>query len=117
MTVSIVAARDLLSSRAKRRILQRSALMAVGASLLAIPVSAFGADPSTASSRAIAEPFQPVRAGHMPIGSQPSAPPDGKVDHLAGRAPTIDRLYEELMRLTLPACLSNSTNASIAGGC
>jgi hypothetical protein len=117
MTVSIIAARGPLSSRAKRRILQGSALVAVAASLFAIPVSTFGADPATASSRAIAEPSQPVRAGHLPIASQPSASPNAKVDRLAGHAPTIDRLYEELMRLTGPACLSNSTNASMAGGC
>jgi hypothetical protein len=117
MTVSIIAARGPLSSGAKHRIFQGGALMAVCASLFAIPVSTFGADPATASSRAITEPSQPMRAGDMPLAVQPSASPDAKLDHLAGRAGTIDRLYEQLMRLTVPACLANSTNASIAGGC
>ena len=90
--------------------------MAVAASLFATSVSTLGADPTAASSRAMAEPSQPARAGH-PMAIQPNAPPDAKVDRLAGHAPTIDRLYEELMRLTGPACLSNSTNAVMVGGC
>jgi hypothetical protein len=117
MTVSIVPARGPLTSRAKRRILQGGALLTVGASLFAIPVSTFGADPATASSRAIAETSQPMRGGHAPLAVQPSASTDAKLDHLAGRAGTIDRLYEQLMRLTVPGCLANSTSASIAGGC
>jgi hypothetical protein len=117
MTVSIIAARGAVTHKAKRRILRGSALVAVGASLFALSVSTFGADATTASSRAIAEPFQPIRTGHRPIPVQPNASPDAKVDRLAGHAPTIDRLYEELMRLTVPACLSNPTTASMAGGC
>jgi hypothetical protein len=117
MTVSIVPARGPLTSRAKRRILQGGALLAVGVSLFAIPVSTFGADPASASSRAITEPSQPMRAGHAPVAVQPSASTDAKLDRLAGHAGTIDRLYEQLMRLTGPACVGNSTSASVAGGC
>jgi hypothetical protein len=117
MTVSIVAARAPLTSRAKHRIFHRSALMAVCVSLFAIPVSTYGADPATASARATAEPSQPIRGGHAPITVQSSASSNASLDHLAGHAGTIDRLYEQLMRLTGPACLANSTSASMAGGC
>jgi hypothetical protein len=117
MTVSLVAARAPLTSGAKYRIFHRSALIAVCISLFAIPVSTYGADPATASARAIAEPSQPTRGGHTPIAVQPSASSNTRLDHLAGHAGTIDRLYEQLMRLTGPACLANSTSASMAGGC
>jgi hypothetical protein len=46
-----------------------------------------------------------------------SAPPDTKAGRLAEHARAIDRIYEELMRATVPACLQTSTNASMIGGC
>jgi len=46
-----------------------------------------------------------------------SAPPNTKSGQLDKHARAIDRLYEELMRATVPACLQTSTNASMIGGC
>ena len=58
MTAQIVPARRALTGRAVRRIIGRCALAAVGAGLLAISVSAFGADLETGYTSAIAVPSQ-----------------------------------------------------------
>jgi hypothetical protein len=89
MTVQIVTARRSLTGSAVRRILGRCALAVIGASFAAISISTV----------------------------QPSAPPDAKLDHLAAHAQVIDRLYEELIRWTPPACSSALASASIAGRC
>lgn len=49
--------------------------------------------------------------------SAKSPPPDTKLDYLAAHVRVVDRLYEELMRWTPPACASTSTDGSKTGGC
>jgi hypothetical protein len=117
MTVQIVTARRSLTGRAVRRILGRCALAVIGASFAAIFSSTFGADLATGSSQSVTGPSRVMGVGHQPITVQPSAPPDAKLDHLAAHAQVIDRLYEELMRWTPPACSSVLASASIAGRC
>ncbi len=113
MTVSNVAARGALANRAVGRILRRCALAVIGASLGAISVGAFAADPTTGPSRLSTFPSPTMPASRAVA----SAPPDTKSGQLDKHARAIDRLYEELMRATVPACLQTSTNASMIGGC
>ena len=113
MTVSNVAARGALTNRAVGRILRRCALAAIGASLAAISVSTFAADPATGPSRLSTFPSPTMPASRAVA----SAPPNTKSGQLDKHARAIDRLYEELMRATVPACLQTSTNASMIGGC
>jgi hypothetical protein len=114
MTVSNVAARGALANRAVGRILRRCALAVIGASLGAISVGAFAADPTTGPSRLSTFPSQTMPARHRAVAS---ASPDTKVGQPPEHARAIDRLYEELMRATVRACLQTSTNASMIGRC
>jgi hypothetical protein len=113
MTVSNVAARGTLANRAVGRILRRCALGVIVASLGVISVGALAADPTTGPSRLSTFPSPTMPASRAVA----SAPPDTKAGRLAEHARAIDRLYEELMRATVPACLQTSTNASMIGGC
>ena len=117
MTVQIVAARRPLADRATRRILGRCALAAIGASLGCISISAFGTDLTTGPSRSITGPSQVAHTDHRAIADQSSGPFDLKLDYLAARTRTVDRLYEELMRWTPPACSSASAAGPRVGGC
>ena len=56
MTVQVFSATPHIKSRAVRRIIGRGALAAIVAGLSAISVSAYGADPETGYSRAVAVP-------------------------------------------------------------
>ena len=113
MTVSNVVARCALANRAVGRILRPCALAVIVASLGAISVGAFAADPTTGPSRLSTFPSPTMPASRAVA----SAPPDTKAGQLDKHARAIDRLYEELMRATAPACLQTSTNASMIGGC
>jgi hypothetical protein len=117
MTVQIVAARRPLADRASRRILGRCALGVIGGSLGCISVSAFGTDLATGSSRSITGPSQVAHTDHRAIAAQSSGPFDRKLDYLAAHSRTVDRLYEELMRWTPPACSSASAAGPRVGGC
>ena len=114
MTVSNVAARGALANRAVGRILRRCALAAIVASLGVISVGTLAADPATGPSRLSTFPSQTMPARHPAVAT---APPDTKVGQRAEHARAIDRLYEELMRATVPACLQTSTSASMIGRC
>ena len=117
MTIQIVAARRPLGDRATRRMLGRCALAVIGASLGCISVSAFGTDLATGSSRSITGPSQVAHTDHRAITDQSSGPFDRKLDYLAAHSRTVDRLYEELMRWTPPACSSASAAGPSVGGC
>ena len=117
MIVQIVPARRALTGRAVRRIIGRCALAAVGAGLLAISVSAFGADLETGYTSAIAVPSQLAPPGRRPIPAQPIDPPAAKPDRSVERSRIVDQLYEELMRWTPPVCSSATTKASMVAGC
>jgi hypothetical protein len=114
MTVSNVAASGGLTNRVVGRILRRCALAAIGASLGAISASTFAADSSTGPSGLSTFPSQTMPASHR---AATRVLPDTKVGQLADHSRALDRLYEELMRATVPACLQTSTNASMIGGC
>jgi hypothetical protein len=117
MTIQIVAARRPLADKATRRILGRCALAVIGASLGCISISAFGTDLATGSSRSITGPSQVAHTDHRAIADQSSGPFDRKLDYLAAHSRTVDRLYEELMRWTPPACSSASAAGPTVGGC
>jgi hypothetical protein len=117
MTVQIVPARRTLTGRAARRIIGRCALAALGAGFLAISVSAFGADPETGYTSAIAVPSQLAPPGRRSIPAQPINPPEAKPDRSVERSRIVDQLYEELMRWTPPVCSSAATKASMVAGC
>ena len=117
MTMQIVAARRPLADRATRRILGRCALAVIVASLGCISVSAFGTDLATGSSRSITGPSQVAHTDHRAIADQSRGPFDRKLDYLAAHSRTVDRLYEELMRWTPPACSSASAAGPRVGGC
>ena len=117
MTMQIVAARRALTGRAARGIFRRCALAAIGAGFGAISTGTFGADPTVGSSRSITGPSQVAHSDHRAIADQSSGPFDPKLDYLAARTRTVDRLYEELMRWTPPACSSASAAGPRVGGC
>lgn len=117
MTVQIIAARPALMGVALRSSFRSRALAAICISFAIMSTSTFGADPATGASRATTCPSRVMQADHRPTAVQPNAPPDSKLDYLAGHAQMVDRLYEELMRWTPPACASASSNGPRMGGC
>jgi len=117
MTVQIIAARPALTGAALLRSLGPWALAAISISFAAMSTSAFGADPATGFSRSITGGSQ-VTPIVGPTTVQPNPPPpDTKLDYLAAHVRVVDRLYEELMRWTPPACASTSTDGSKTSGC
>jgi hypothetical protein len=62
-------------------------------------------------------PSQVMHADDRPLIVEAILPFDSKLNHLAAHGRMLDRLYEELMRWTLPGCSPASTNASMAGRC
>ena len=116
MTVQIGTVRRAHTNGAALRIVGRCALAAIGASLGAISISAFGADLGTGPPRSITGPSQVTRGEHRPITAPPTAPAETKLDYPAAHSWTVDQLYEELMRWT-PPCAPASTAASMTGRC
>ena len=116
MTVPIGAVRRALTSGAARGIVGRCAAAAIGVSLGAISINAFGADPATGSPWSITSPSQVMRAEHRSITVLPSAQTDTKLDYLAAHSGMVGQLYEQLMRWSRP-CAPASTDASMAGRC
>jgi hypothetical protein len=99
----------------RRVIRQRNiAVAAVGVSLFAISVGAYGGDLGTSYATAMAPLSQPSPVGRRPLRAAPIDPPDAGPDLAAQHARIVDQLYEELMRRTPPGCSSTS---SMGGAC
>jgi hypothetical protein len=109
--------RRAITGRAARRMFLRCCLAAIGAGYCATVTSALGASAAAGSSSPTTAPSPVLASPHGSWGAQSRGPLDLKLDYLAVHSHTVDRLYEELMRWTEPACWSASAAASVAGGC
>ena len=115
MTVQVSPATRHITSRAVRRIIGRGALAAIIAGLSSISVSAYGADPETGYSRAVAFPPRSAPPVRRSTPARPIDPPDAELNRPLQRAELVDQLYDHLMRSS--GCLLASSKASIRGGC
>jgi len=113
MTVQVSPATRHITSRAVRRIIGRGALAAIIAGLSAISVSAYGADPETGYSRAVAFPPRSAPPVRRSTPARPIDPPDAEPNRRVQRAVLVDQLYDHLMRSS--ACSLGSR--SIGGEC
>ena len=98
MPVQVFLETRHITSRAVRRIIGRGALAAIIAGLSAISVSAYGADPETGYSRAVAFPPRSAPPVRRSTPARPIDPPDAELNRSSG-------------------CLLASSKASIRGGC
>ena len=106
-----------MTGRAASRVFRRCCLAAIGAGYCATVASALGASAAAGSSSPTTSPSPVLAAPHGSLGAQSRGPLDLKLDYLPVHGHTVDRLYEELMRWTEPACWSASADASVAGRC
>jgi hypothetical protein len=114
MTVQVSPATRHITSRAvRRRIIGRGALAAIIAGLSAISLSAYGADPQTGYSRAVAFPPRSAPPVRRSTPARPIDPPDAEPNRRVQRAVLVDQLYDHLMRSS--ACSLGSR--SIGGEC
>ena len=114
MTVQVSPATRHITSRAvRRRIIGRGALAAIIAGLSAISLSAYGADPQTGYSRAVAFPPRSAPPVRRSTPARPIDPPDAEPNRRVQRAGLVDQLYDHLMRSS--ACSLGSR--SIGGEC
>ena len=113
MTVQVSPATRHITSRAVRRIIGRGALAAIIAGLSAISLSAYGADPQTGYSRAVAFPPRSAPPVRRSTPARPIDPPDAEPNRRVQRAVLVDQLYDHLMRSS--ACSLGSR--SIGGEC
>ena len=116
MRLEIRRHRRALTGRESDRVFRWCSLAAIGAGYCAIAASALGDNLTTGSPSPTTTPSPLSTSTYRPVSVQLHSPRDSKLDYLAAHAPTIDRLYEELMRWTQP-CLSASQDASMPGGC
>jgi hypothetical protein len=117
MRLEIRRHRRALTGREADRVFRGCFLVAIGAGYCAIAASALGSPPTTGSLSPTTNPSPLSTYTHWPASVQLHSPRDSKLDYLAAHAPTVDPLYEELMRWTEPACWSASADASVAGTC
>lgn len=108
--------RSALTGRAVCKVFRGCVLVVIGAGYCAITASALGNSPTTGPSSSITVPSRPVAVAPPPVAVQSRGLLDTKLDYLAAHAPTVDGLYEELMRWT-PPCWSASAAASMPGRC
>ena len=116
MRLEIRRHRRALTGREVDRVFRGCFLVAIGAGYCAIAASALGNTPTTGSSSPTTIPHPPSTSTYRPVSVQWHSPRDSKLDYLATHGPSVDRLYEELMRWT-PPCLSGSQDASMPGRC
>ena len=115
MTVQVVSAAHRITGRAVRRLIGRGILVAIGACLGAISVSAYGADLAVGYSHTVAASLHSAPTGRRSIPARPIDPPDREPNRLVQRAALVDPLYDDLMRLS--GCVLASSKAAIGGGC
>jgi len=116
MRLEIRRHRRALTGQKTDRVLRGCFLAAIGAGYCAVAASALGNDPTTGSFSPITTPSPPSTSTYRPMSVQLRGPRDSKLDYLAAHAPTVDRLYEELMRWA-PPCFSGSQDASMPRRC
>ena len=116
MRLEIRRHRRALTGREADRVFRGCFLAAIGAGYCAIAASALGNNLSTGSPSPTTIPSPLPTSAYRPVSVQSHSPRDSKLDYLAAHGPSVDRLYDELMRWT-PPCLSGSQDASMPGRC